>query len=94
MRFDDCLKLPQSLNKGSGERVNVVFGEAQAIIGEISYFYATYQASFSRNAQGACHSTLEHHARLQDRFGDTVLHIDTSEGSTVLCAGPQRSGRR
>jgi hypothetical protein len=32
MRFDNCLKLPQSLNKGSGEFVNVVFGEAQAII--------------------------------------------------------------
>lgn len=33
LRLDDYFKLPQSLNKGSGELVNAIFGEAQAISG-------------------------------------------------------------
>jgi hypothetical protein len=57
--------------------VNVVFGEAQAIITGISRtLYATNQASFSRKAQGACRSTL---AQLYP-FGEWAAPIHSAGG--------------
>jgi hypothetical protein len=92
LRLDDCLKLPHRLNKGSGELVNAVFGEAQAISGG-AFVLCPPPSIFLPKGPERLPQYLEYRNRLQDRFGDVVLHINPSEGGTVLCVGLQKFGR-